>query len=87
MRRTLLQDIIFLLNIYLSTDDSVSLIVQIRLCQNRTDLALKEVQAAKRWAQDNLLVNLAESWVGLRVVSYIYQNLQDSINGRLHQGW
>jgi len=48
---------------------SVSLIVQIRLCQNRTDLALKEVQAAKRWAQDSLLVNLAESWVGLRVVS------------------
>lgn len=47
---------------------SVSLIVQIHLQQNRADLALKEVQAAKRWAQDSLLVNLAESWVGLRVV-------------------
>ena len=47
----------------------VALIVQIHLQQNRTDLALKEVQAAKRWAQDSLLVNLAESWVGLRVVS------------------
>jgi coatomer protein complex subunit epsilon len=47
---------------------SVALIVQIHLQQNRTDLALKEVQAAKRWAQDSLLVNLAESWVGLRVV-------------------
>ncbi len=56
-----------------SADDSlgvisVALIVQIHLQQNRTDLALKEVQAAKRWAQDSLLVNLAESWVGMRVV-------------------
>ena len=30
---------------------------------------MKEVTAARRWAQDNLLVNLAESWVWLRVVS------------------
>lgn len=56
-----------------SADDSrgvisVALVVQIHLQQNRTDLALKEVQAAKRWAQDSLLVNLAESWVGMRVV-------------------
>lgn len=49
-------------------DYRVALIVQIHLQQNRTDLALKEVQAAKRWAQDSLLVNLAESWVGMRVV-------------------
>jgi len=48
---------------------SVALVVQIRLSQNRTDLALKEVLNAKRWAQDSLLVNLAESWVGLRIVS------------------
>lgn len=47
---------------------SVALIVQIHLQQNRVDLALKEVQAAKRWAQDSLLVNLAESWVGMRIV-------------------
>ncbi|WZH43672.1 coatomer epsilon subunit-domain-containing protein [Fusarium acuminatum] len=53
--------------------DAVSLIVQIHLQQNRTDLALKEVTAARRWAQDSLLVNLAESWVGLRVVSIKYQ--------------
>lgn len=56
-----------------SADDSlgvisVALIIQIHLQRNRTDLALKEVQAAKRWAQDSLLVNLAESWVGMRVV-------------------
>lgn len=49
--------------------DAVALIVQIHLSQNRTDLALKEVTAARRWSQDSLLVNLAESWVALRVVS------------------
>lgn len=48
--------------------EAVALIVQIQLELNRTDLAVKEVQAAKRWAQDNLLFNLAESWVGLRLV-------------------
>ncbi|CAG7560107.1 unnamed protein product [Fusarium equiseti] len=53
--------------------DAVSLIVQIQLQQNRTDLALKEVSAARRWAQDSLLVNLAESWVGLRVGGEKYQ--------------
>ena len=47
--------------------------VQIHLQQNRTDLALKEVQAARRWAQDSLLVNIAESWVGMRVGGEKYQ--------------
>ncbi|KAI9799753.1 MAG: hypothetical protein M1833_003872 [Piccolia ochrophora] len=54
--------------------EAVALIVQIHLQQNRTDLALKEVQAAKRWAQDSLLVNIAESWVGLRVGGDSYQS-------------
>lgn len=53
--------------------EALSLIVQIRLAQNRTDLALKEVQSAKKWAQDSLLVNLAESWVGLRLGGDKYQ--------------
>ncbi|KAI9871623.1 MAG: hypothetical protein M1830_002682 [Pleopsidium flavum] len=53
--------------------EAVALIVQIHLQQNRTDLALKEVQAARRWAQDSLLVNIAESWVGLRVGGEKYQ--------------
>lgn len=45
------------------------MIVQIHLAQNRNDLALKEASAARRWAQDSLLVNLAEAWVGIRLVS------------------
>ncbi|XWW93477.1 hypothetical protein V2A60_001410 [Cordyceps javanica] len=53
--------------------DAVALIAQIHLQQNRTDLAVKEVTAARRWAQDSLLVNLAESWVGLRVGGEKYQ--------------
>ncbi|CAF9918399.1 hypothetical protein IMSHALPRED_004297 [Imshaugia aleurites] len=51
----------------------IALIVQIHLQQNRTDLALKEVQAARKWAQDSLLVNIAESWVGLRMGGERYQ--------------
>ncbi|WYZ41899.1 hypothetical protein EsH8_V_000794 [Colletotrichum jinshuiense] len=53
--------------------DAVALIVQIHLQQNRNDLALKEVTAARRWAQDSLLVNVAESWVGLRQGGDKYQ--------------
>ncbi|KAI3325979.1 coatomer epsilon subunit-domain-containing protein [Xylariaceae sp. AK1471] len=53
--------------------DAITLITQIHLQQNRTDLAVKEVAAARRWAQDSLLVNLAESWVGLRVGGDKYQ--------------
>lgn len=59
---------LMLRGIHVNITCSVALIVQIHLQQNRSDLAVKEVQAAKRWAQDSLLVNLAESWVGLRVV-------------------
>merc|ERR1712000_457027 len=46
--------------------EAVALLVQVHLSQNRTDLAVKEVHAAKRWANDSLLINLAESWTNLR---------------------
>jgi len=48
--------------------DAVALIVQIHLQQNRVDLAAKEAKNARGWAQDALVVNLVESWVGLREV-------------------
>jgi coatomer protein complex subunit epsilon len=47
---------------------SVALIVQMHLQQNRTDLAAKEATNARKWAQDSLLVNIVESWVGMREV-------------------
>lgn len=50
--------------------DAVALIVQIHLSQNRTDLAVKEAKGARSFAQDALLVNLAESWVGIRQVCF-----------------
>ncbi|KAF2729379.1 coatomer subunit epsilon [Polyplosphaeria fusca] len=54
--------------------DAVALIIQIHLQQNRTDLAAKEAQRAKKWAQDSLLVNIAESWVGMREGGEKYQS-------------
>lgn len=48
--------------------DAVALIVQIHLSQNRTDLALKEAKNARTVGGDALLVNLVESWVGMRTV-------------------
>ena len=54
--------------------EAVALLTQIHLSQNRTDLALKEVQAAKRWAQDSLLINLAEAWLGMRQGGEKYQS-------------
>lgn len=50
--------------------DAVALIVQIHLSQNRTDLAVKEAKGARSFAQDALLVNLAESWIGIRQVRF-----------------
>lgn len=46
--------------------EAVALLTQIHLQNNRTDLAVKEVAAAKRWAQDSLVINLAEAWTNLR---------------------
>ncbi|KAF2169781.1 hypothetical protein M409DRAFT_20195 [Zasmidium cellare ATCC 36951] len=53
--------------------DAVALIVQIHLSQNRTDLAVKEARSARSFAQDALLVNLAESWIGMRQGGENYQ--------------
>ncbi|KAI0386810.1 coatomer epsilon subunit-domain-containing protein [Hypomontagnella monticulosa] len=67
------EEAVALLSQHTNSLDAVALITQIHLQQNRTDLALKEVSAARRWAQDSLLVNLAESWVGLRLGGDKYQ--------------
>ncbi|KAI4717506.1 hypothetical protein E4T48_06317 [Aureobasidium sp. EXF-10727] len=46
--------------------DAVAMATQIHLSNNRTDLAAKEAKSARAFAQDALLVNLAESWISLR---------------------
>jgi len=50
--------------------DVVALIVQTYLLMNRTDLASKECKSARGFAQDALLVNLSEAWVGMREVNH-----------------
>ncbi|KAI1641275.1 coatomer epsilon subunit-domain-containing protein [Biscogniauxia mediterranea] len=67
------EEAIALLSQHSGSLDAVALITQIHLQQHRTDLALKEVAGARKWAQDSLLVNLAESWVGLRLGGEKYQ--------------
>lgn len=53
--------------------DAVALIIQIHLSQNRTDLALQAAKSARSFAQDALLVNLAEAWIGVREGGENYQ--------------
>lgn len=67
------EEAVALLSQHTGSLDAVALLVQIHLAQNRNDLALKEVKSARSWAQDSLLVNLAESWVGLRKGGEAYQ--------------
>ncbi len=67
------EEALLLLSKHQGSLEATALIVQIHLQQNRTDLALKEVLAARKWAQDSLLVNIAESWVALRVGGERYQ--------------
>jgi coatomer protein complex subunit epsilon len=53
--------------------EAVLLLTHLHLQSNRLDLATREVAAAKRWAQDSLLINLAEAWVNLRTGGEKYQ--------------
>ena len=53
--------------------EAAALTVQIHLVNNRTERAAREVRGARQWAQDALLVNLAEAWLGLRVGGDRYQ--------------
>ncbi|KAF5350232.1 hypothetical protein D9758_007814 [Tetrapyrgos nigripes] len=45
--------------------EAVAVIVQIYLSINRSDLAKKEFERSKRWAEDDLLLQLIESNIGL----------------------
>ncbi|QDS75919.1 hypothetical protein FKW77_002834 [Venturia effusa] len=69
----LIEEALALLAKHQGSLDAVALIVQIHLQQNRTDLAAKEAVNARKWAQDSLLVNIVESWVGMREGGEKYQ--------------
>ena len=53
---------------------SVAVIVQIYLSINRSDLAKKQFDRSKRWAEDDLLLQLIESTIGLATGKDNYAN-------------
>lgn len=55
-------------------DHSVAVIVQIYLSINRPDLAKKQFERSKRWAEDDLLLQLIESTIGLVTGKDSYAN-------------
>ncbi|KAG6854043.1 hypothetical protein C0991_011248 [Blastosporella zonata] len=54
--------------------EAVSVIVQIYLSINRPDLAKKQFERSKRWAEDDLLLQLIESTIGLTTGKDRYSN-------------
>lgn len=46
--------------------DSVALLVQLYLSMDRLDLAKQTYTQAKVWAEDSLIIQLCEAWIGLR---------------------
>jgi len=52
----------------------VAVIVQIYLSINRPDLAKKQFDRSKRWAEDDLLLQLIESTIGLATGKDAYAN-------------
>ncbi len=53
---------------------SVALLVQIYLLINRPDLAKKQFDRSKKWAEDDLLLQLIESTIGLVTGKDSYSN-------------
>ncbi|KAL9535361.1 Coatomer subunit epsilon [Sphaerulina musiva] len=56
-----------LLSSHTGSLDAVALSIQICLQQNNLERAIKEAKAARSFAQDALLVNLAEAWIAMRM--------------------
>ncbi|KAG9287391.1 hypothetical protein G9A89_023763 [Geosiphon pyriformis] len=53
--------------------ECVALIIQIYLRLDRVDLAKRELVGVKSWAEDAILAQLMEAWVGLRIGGDKYQ--------------
>ncbi|KAJ2936951.1 hypothetical protein H1R20_g148, partial [Candolleomyces eurysporus] len=56
--------------------EAVAVIVQVYLSINRPDLAKKQFERSKRWAEDDLLLQLIESNIGLATGKDGYSNSQ-----------
>ncbi|KAI8329417.1 coatomer epsilon subunit-domain-containing protein [Chlamydoabsidia padenii] len=68
-----LEDALKVLHVRSKKLECVALAVQIYLQMDRLDLARNEVTQAKSWAEDALLLQMMEAWVGLRVGGEKYQ--------------
>ncbi|CAO3581404.1 unnamed protein product [Absidia cylindrospora] len=68
-----LDDALQVLHVRTKKLECVALAVQIYLQMDRLDLARNEVNHAKSWAEDALLLQIMEAWVGLRVGGEKYQ--------------
>ncbi len=62
-----LEDAINLISNHEGGLEAISLLVNLRLIQNRPDLASKELKSAKKHAQDNTIFNFAEAWYNVEV--------------------
>jgi len=64
--------------------DAVALIVQIYLSINRVDLAKKEFERARKWAEDDLLLQQIEASIGLLIGKDSYSNPHSFYVEQLH---
>ena len=60
---------ICIIYVYFNDKKSVALIIQTYLKLDRSDLAKRELASTKTWAEDAMLAQLIEAWVGLRTVN------------------
>lgn len=71
---------IYAANTYAPLFFSIALTVQLYISMNRLDLARKEFEKAKSWAEDDLLLQLIEAIVGLASGVNSYSNPQGFYN-------
>ncbi|KAK9695627.1 hypothetical protein K7432_012864 [Basidiobolus ranarum] len=72
-REGLYEDALRLLVKHSKNLECVALIVQIYLKLDRTDLARRELNATKNWAEDAILAQLIEAWIGVQIGGPKYQ--------------
>ncbi|ORY01163.1 hypothetical protein K493DRAFT_278255 [Basidiobolus meristosporus CBS 931.73] len=72
-REGLYEDALRLLSKHSRNLECVALIVQIYLKLNRIDLARRELNSTKNWAEDAILAQLIEAWIGVQIGGAKYQ--------------
>ncbi|ODQ52694.1 hypothetical protein SAICODRAFT_92990 [Saitoella complicata NRRL Y-17804] len=83
------EDALALLGNHENNLEAVALLTQLYLHLNRTDLAKREVEQAKKWADDSIIIQLADSWVNMRLGGngysqsfYLYEELSQTPSTR-----